>query len=197
MAHSSYVVWMAMVISLLMLARSQTKPEKSLLEAPQISSSSSLIWRRAPASSSACEATMTVDEVLRRCGSLRSTDRVAVHQLWSGWWGYDARGRGRRPASIALPWLLLAEWRSFLFLPAQVPKGRPPSFWSECVVCRRCCGGDLVAPTGFVPAAGRFNPAGDCQGPDCVSAFLFLKSVIYIKICRLLITLAAGFLSFC
>lgn len=151
-AHPSSALWLEKAISKVVLARSQTKPVESFLKASQISSSPSLTWRRTPDSPLPREATMVVEKELWRCGSLESVDRAVDHPLWSCWWGYDARRSGRRPASVDTPRPLLTEGRSLFFLPAGVPQGRQLSFR---LACRRCCGGDLVAPSGHVPGGDK------------------------------------------
>lgn len=204
-ARASSVRWLAVVICLV-LARSQGPTDGSSLQHPLISSRS-LIWRGAMASSWACEATMEVDKKLGRSGSYVSADRDVLHQPWrvrwsfaarrcgrravfvSRQWSYAARICGRWAVLVASSWFLLTEWRSLLFLPAWKPKGRQHNFWMEFTACGCRRGGDLVAPSGYVPGcevqSSRrlfwtrlhfFLPVGgplcNCQGPVCILQFL-------------------------
>jgi hypothetical protein len=153
----------------------------------------SLICGKASCSLRALDAAMEVATERGRSARLELVDRVRAYLRWSSWrLGAGACIRGRWPAIVNMPSLLLAEGRPPLFLPAQLPLGRQFSSWLMAMV--RSCG-SLVEPSGFVPGDGevelnrrlrtRLHISFSVWGPSCrvqglICIFMFLQ-VLFVK----------------
>lgn len=139
---------------------------------------------------------MVMDNEQRR-GRASTADRIRAHPRWILRIGYGAHCGDWPPAGTIDPPAFLAEGRPIIFLPAKMPDGRQPAFYSSSSAW--CCGG-YSAPSGSVPGGGvvvlerrqlgtrsRFFLA--LRGPFCLSQGLACSSyflrVLAVRCCVL------------
>lgn len=156
-ARASRVRWLLESVLKVVAMEGLLLPTGSTLVSLVISSMP-LIWRRILLLSPASEAILAMAKRWPTLAALElvgwdAADRAVDHQKWMICWRSDgACCGGRRPALADSPLFLLAEGRSFKFLPAMKPKGRQLCSSMESMAW---CYGAFVGPSGLVPGVGR------------------------------------------